>query len=126
MYYHGNQCAAIASTISAGGPQVTLLTGCNWTGSKSMLGSGSYDTAQMGIPDKALRSIAIPPGFKVTLYDAAGFTGNSKVLTDSVNCLRDVGFGAVTSSLKIEPGESLGTMLPPKPGTRSSAWVKGI
>jgi hypothetical protein len=45
----------------------------NFSGESKRLAPGRYDYQQLGIRDNALSSITIPPGFRVQLFDHAGF-----------------------------------------------------
>lgn len=45
----------------------------NFSGASRRLGPGRYDYRQLGIRDNSLSSIVIPPGFRVQLFDYAGF-----------------------------------------------------
>jgi hypothetical protein len=76
---------------------------CGFGGYEIELGIGEYSTQKMkdaGITNNDVSGIKIPLGFKVTLYDGDNFSGNSKVLTSSKDCI--TGFNDKTSSIKIE------------------------
>jgi hypothetical protein len=45
----------------------------NFSGESRRLAPGRYDYQQLGIRDNSLSSITIPPGFRVQLFDHAGF-----------------------------------------------------
>ena len=64
---------------------VSFHTGCNFDGQSSgSLNVGDYDIGQMRVPNDSIKSIKITPGFKVTVYEHAGFQGGSFDLTGDV------------------------------------------
>ena len=55
-----------------------------------LLGVGEYksfDLIKMQLPTKALSSVALPPGLRLTLFNQDDFRGSSINLTESVSCL---------------------------------------
>ena len=61
---------------------VSFHTGCNFDGQSSgSLKEGDYDIGQMVVPNDSIQSIKITPGYKVTVYEHAGFQGASHVIT---------------------------------------------
>jgi len=86
-------------------PAVLLYNGCNFGGTKTVgLGVGNYDfnAVSNSIGNDALSSLKVLPGYKVTLYYDAGYSGPSRVYTGDKDCLSHDAFDKVTSSLKIE------------------------
>ncbi len=86
---------------------VTLYQHCPlYDGWSAEMGIGAYTTADIiaaGGKDNDASSLAICPGFKVTLFDADNFEGNSIVLRQDVDCLVDAGWNDILSSMIIEP-----------------------
>ena len=69
-------------------------------------GVGNYDwqelTAYYGIGNDKMSSMRVIQGYKVTLYDNAGFSGTSKVITADTRNFKDISLNDKVSSLKIE------------------------
>lgn len=57
----------------------------NFSGESRRLAPGRYDYQQLGIRDNALSSISIPPGFRVQLFDHAGFEDRLMTLRADTN-----------------------------------------
>jgi hypothetical protein len=84
--------------------KVTFYQNCDYGGTKTKLGIGSYTASQLaalGITDNDISSLYIPAGLKVVLYDNDNFTGTSKQLTADQACLSNLSFDNMTSSLII-------------------------
>ena len=93
--------------------QVTLYTGDNFTGTSASLGIGSYDITGMGIPNDSLRSITIPAGLAVTLYDSASFRSAAMgALTLYAGDVLPDGFKNVVSSFRIFSTVNYAPILP--------------
>ena len=71
-------------------------------GAARQLGAGRYDLARISIGNDAISSVKVPAGWRVTLYQHAGFNGTSKVLTADTPALPD--FNDQTSSIVVEGG----------------------
>ena len=61
---------------------------------------GRYDVGQLSFGNDMISSVKVPPGWKVTLYQHAGFQGATKVLTADTHTLPD--FNDQTSSIVVE------------------------
>jgi hypothetical protein len=72
----------------------------NYAGPSQVLDVGRYDVGQLSIGNDTISSAKVPPGWKVTLYQEAGFRGATKVLTADTPALLD--FNDRTSSIVIE------------------------
>ena len=72
------------------------------TGASELLGSGNYDYGQLvkGIGNDTISSIHIAPGYQVTLFADANYSGASTVVTGNVDDLGN--FNHQVSSLKVE------------------------
>lgn len=57
----------------------------NFSGDSRRLAPGRYDYQQLGIRDNSLSSITIPPGFRVQLFDHAGFEDRLMTLRADTN-----------------------------------------
>lgn len=68
---------------------------------------GEYDLPNIGIDNDRISSIRIPPGYEVTVYEHAGFGGESIVFVSDVECLvdytmkRNISWNDQISSFKI-------------------------
>lgn len=95
----------IQPVVKANGyPPVTVYKDSEFVGASQSFDIGMYDvsylTASGGVGNDTISSIRVAPGYKVTLYKDAGFSGSTKVLTADDNWLSD--FNDVTSSIKVE------------------------
>ncbi|MEN6464085.1 MAG: beta/gamma crystallin-related protein, partial [Syntrophaceae bacterium] len=63
-------------------------------------GIGRYDLDRIGLPNDCISSLRVPAGLKVTLFQDAGFSGNSITFTDSASFVGS--FDDKTSSIVIE------------------------
>ncbi|MEK8131010.1 Vps62-related protein [Paenibacillus filicis] len=80
---------------------VTVYKDAPYSGASQEFDVGSYNVGQLStVGNDAISSIRVAPGYKVTLYKDANFSGSTKVLTSDQLYLDD--FNDVTSSLKIE------------------------
>lgn len=83
---------------------VTVYVNANYTGDKSTLIPGQYNMLQMGVPNDSIKSVWVPAGFKVKLYQHSDFAGTELILNQSVANLAvaPFNFGNNTSSIKVE------------------------
>jgi hypothetical protein len=72
----------------------------DYSGISQTLAAGRYDMGQLTVGNDVISSLRVPPGWKVTLYADAGFSGNTKVVTSDTSTLPD--FNDVTSSMVVE------------------------
>jgi hypothetical protein len=84
--------------LYADSPVVYVHNG--YGGRSQMLNVGRYDVGQLSIGNEKINSGKVPPGWTVTLYQEAGFWGNTKVLTANTPALPD--FNGGTSSIIVE------------------------
>ncbi|HQC71405.1 MAG TPA: beta/gamma crystallin-related protein, partial [Candidatus Competibacteraceae bacterium] len=84
--------------------QVIFYEHANYAGRSRALGIGRYDLNQIGLPNDCISSLRVPTGIKVTLFQHAGFTGNSITFTDSASFVGS--FNDQTSSFVIEPANN--------------------
>jgi hypothetical protein len=79
---------------------------CNYTGVwGGGLWVGRYKLADLefrGIPGKDISSLRVQPGYKVTLYENADFTGASLVKTADDSCLVGAGWNDRANSVVVE------------------------
>jgi hypothetical protein len=80
---------------------VTVFADCNYGGSKKSFAPGWYDINDLGVGNDNISSIVVPYGWRIILYNNAGFGGSSQVYTSDQNCL-NFSWNNKTSSLKVE------------------------
>ncbi|MCL2714907.1 MAG: OmpA family protein [Alphaproteobacteria bacterium] len=79
----------------------------NYGGRNQSFGVGSFDVQNLDIiGNDAIRSVKVPGGLQVELYENGHFEGRKKVLTQDTPALSD--FDRVTSSIIIKPKEAAG------------------
>ena len=93
-------------------PSVTVYGDDDYHGATQYLDIGEYDTAQLstlGYYNAAqlnfpgtLSSLKVAPGWTVTLYSGANFTGDFRVITSDKDLWRSGDFNDQTSSTKVE------------------------
>jgi peptidyl-Asp metalloendopeptidase len=84
---------------------VKVFQHCAFGGYSATLPVGSYTLSSLnslGVLNDDLSSIQVPRGFRVTLYQNDGFTGNSIVKTQNESCFITQQFNDVVSSIKVE------------------------
>ena len=113
-----NAGSPIRVTITIGGfagtnpppPGVaTVYQDCNYGGTAVGLPVGDYDLSAMtsrGIGNDWISSIRVTSGYKVTLYENAGFAGASLVLTADNSCLVGAGWNDRASSMRVATNSS--------------------
>lgn len=72
----------------------------NFAGQSRSLGIGRYDLDLIGLPNDCISSLRVPAGLRVTLFQDAGFSGNSITFTDSASFVGS--FNDKTSSIVVE------------------------
>ncbi|MFI9832864.1 hypothetical protein ACIHIX_34860 [Streptomyces sp. NPDC051913] len=83
------------------GGGVVVYAEPNMRGDYRRLAIGRYDTEALGALNDTISSMAVDQGFRVTLYEDAGFSGRSTVVTaDTMALAADV--DGTTSSLVVE------------------------
>jgi len=79
---------------------VTFYTECDYQGKGVVAGSGQISNVEIaGIKNDSIRSVKIPKGTRVVLYEHPGFQGRSVTLTEDTKCLTN--FLDMTSSVII-------------------------
>ena len=90
-------------------PVVTLYQNCPlYDGWSAEVGEGAYTAADIviaGGKDNDASSLSITPGYQVTLYSEDNFQGQSVVLRSDIDCLVDIGWNDILSSMVVEPIE---------------------
>lgn len=74
---------------------------CNYQGNVLELGIGSYNVSDMGVSNNRINAVQVPAGFIVTLFQHAGFNGQTTVLTSDQPCLETIGWNNMVSGIKI-------------------------
>lgn len=80
---------------------VLAYRGAAYQFSPQVLRAGRYDMAQLAVGNDNLRSIKVPDGFQVTLFQHGGFAGERLLLTQDTD-LTGHSFDAQTSSILVE------------------------
>ena len=79
---------------------VIIYQHINYAGNSKEFTEGSYDSTSLGIGNNQLTSVKVPSGMQVTLYEAPGFKGRTKVLNGDTPYVGD--FNDLTSAIKVE------------------------
>jgi hypothetical protein len=79
---------------------VVVYEGNDYAGHSQVLDVGRYDVGKLSIGNDRISSVKVPSGWKVTLYQEAGFWGATKALTADTRALPD--FNNRTSSILVE------------------------
>lgn len=105
--WNTNQYAARAHRVfgvkSSSDTRATIYADANYSGYSVSLGEGSYSQSELalyGFIGGDLTSLKVTPGWRVTLYANADFTGDSRSYTSDINNVGD--FNDKTRSIKIE------------------------
>jgi hypothetical protein len=72
----------------------------DYGGRSQVLDGGRYDIGRLSFGNDRISSVKVPPGWKVTLYQDAGFRGATRVLTADTPALAD--FNDHPSSIVVE------------------------
>ena len=89
---------------------IALYVDINYGGYSKSLGEGSYtqaDLAMYGISAKNISSLKVTKGFKITLYENADFTGDSKSWTTDASFVGE-DWNDKACSVRIEPNGKSG------------------
>ncbi|MBJ6360763.1 hypothetical protein ACFOQM_05510 [Paenibacillus sp. GCM10012307] len=91
-----------SNTVHAGNSPVTVYKDANFGGASQSFDVGFYDVGVLnsGVGNDAISSIRVAPGYRVTLYQNAKFSGDTYVVKSDFSILSD--FNDATSSLKVE------------------------
>lgn len=85
-------------------PTVRVFSDDNFQGPSHDLVAGRLDRSQleaMGVENDTIRSVCVPPGWRVTLYEDEGFTGRTLELSASSGALGD--FAQSATSVEVQP-----------------------
>ncbi len=91
----------LASSVVVEGP-VTIFQNDHFGPPSQYLPVGSYDPSRLTFGARALTSLRVAPGWKVTLYSGANFTGTARVVTSDKDFWPYDSFNDQTSSIKVE------------------------
>lgn len=80
---------------------VTLFQHAQYGGTSQNLGLGRFDVAKLTVGNDQVSSVLVPPGFKVTLFEKAGFAGRKKVIQGDQTYVGD-DFNDIVSSVIVE------------------------
>ncbi|HNB53536.1 MAG TPA: beta/gamma crystallin-related protein, partial [Anaerolineales bacterium] len=81
---------------------VTIYEHSDYQGQSKTLKIGHYNMADLGIGNDQLSSLKVPPGLKVTLFQHADFSGETRGYNANVAFTQD--FNDQTSSIVVEQG----------------------
>jgi hypothetical protein len=96
----GNQTTPPATTSAPSQlTQVLLCTDINAGGSTVSIPVGKLAAPNLGIPGASLKSIQIPTGYKVVLFDGLDYTGYCVILTSGSTDLSNVNFSSRMNSI---------------------------
>jgi hypothetical protein len=99
---------AAASPASGGAcATVRVFDDTGFNGQSLELNAGRYDVGQFdgtAVPNDSIRSVCVPPGWRVTLYADSGFAGDHVDLTSSVADLANFS-GSASSAVVTAPGQ---------------------
>ncbi|WP_224369081.1 Vps62-related protein [Hyalangium versicolor] len=90
-----------SSSGLAGEESVLVYTQNGFQGLSQQFVAGRYDMGQLTVGNDTIRSVKVPAGFQVTLYEHAAFGGQRLVLTQDTD-LSGQFFNAQASSLVVE------------------------
>jgi hypothetical protein len=99
--------AAEIASLRSSGDSATLFQHCTFgsepNGWQIAVRPGRYSNiSSLGVNQRHLSSLRVPPGMKVILYEGVDFQGRSVTLTGDSPCLTTLGFNDATSSLVVE------------------------
>jgi hypothetical protein len=86
---------------------VRVFDDTGYGGQSLELNAGRFDVSHFEgtpVPNDSIRSVCVPPGWRVTLYADSGFAGAHVDLTSSVADLADFA-GSASSAVVIAPGQ---------------------
>lgn len=96
---------------------VVIFSDGYFQGASQRLGPGQYDLGQLTIGGDQLSSLRVPPGWRVTLYEHPGFSGESAVYT--ADAIFVDAFNDRTSSIVVEDASA-------RPKVRRWVFVQGM
>ncbi len=100
---------------SSSGGKVTLYQHCDYTGYRVSLPVGSFSLSSLeakGMQNDDVSSIKVTPGYKVVIYQDAGYRGARRTLEGNTSCLTTYGMNDEISSVKVMSRSSSGTSNP--------------
>jgi hypothetical protein len=71
----------------------------------SVLGVGCYTTSRLrtlGVADRAISSVEVPPNYRITLFSLDNFAGNSTIISKTAYSLWPMSFNDATSSACVQ------------------------
>ncbi|MEO5727343.1 MAG: hypothetical protein ABI134_31500 [Byssovorax sp.] len=96
-YLNMTGSATTSSSETGSVPPAVVFTEPGLMGQSQVLSVGRYDMSDLTIPDDSISSLAVRKGVRVTLYEHAGFSGTSTVLTANTEALGGDVDGTVSS-----------------------------
>jgi hypothetical protein len=119
------EAAASISTSGSVSAEVFIYSDANYRGASQRLAPGRYDLRDIMIGNDQVSSVLVPSGWRVTLYEHAGFKGYSRVYTTDTYFTRDMNDAA--SSIIVEGPRSASSenAEPQNAEAYEGAWVGG-
>lgn len=99
--YVGNDFNDQISSIVVEPMRVMLFQHANYGGASQSFGPGRYDVNQLKVGNDQASSVLVPPGYRVTVFQHAGFKGTKKVFTGDASYVGN-DFNDQVSSLIVE------------------------
>lgn len=96
-------CFVGAGTASA---QIAIYQHCNFDGYGIEIGTGYWNMGELidnGMINDDISAVAVDPGYQVTLFADANWSGQALTLSGDVACLVDYDFNDVMSSIVVAP-----------------------
>ncbi|MEU3048822.1 hypothetical protein ABZ705_20325 [Streptomyces sp. NPDC006984] len=91
--------ADVTRSLTAG--TVVAFSEPNFQGASQLFQPGKYNTGDLTIPNDSIRSLAVPEGWRVTLFEDADFSGEQAVVKAAASSL-GAEIDGRTSSLIVE------------------------
>ncbi len=104
MYKYVFLCIALLFSTTIAAKPVTIYQHCSFGGYQVGLAEGNYDMQKLikkGARNDDISGIKIAKGYKVIVYEHAGFKGRSWTFTKDQACLVKKGVNDVASSIKV-------------------------
>ncbi|MBB5367088.1 MULTISPECIES: Vps62-related protein [unclassified Janthinobacterium] len=100
------------SDAAASAGVVSVYADANFSGKSQTLAPGSYDMGALGgVGNDTISSLRVPAGWRVTLYEHAGFQGRSQIVTADITMLGEAFNDQVSSITVSAPSASGGAVM---------------
>jgi len=115
---------------NAAGP-VELFTECNYNGAVYRLLPGDYDSPRMaatGVPSNMIKSIRMPAGYEVTVFDTGLLNsyevfGQDLTFTESIQCMDKIVLGGDQGGEEVDFNDRISSLkICSKTPSKCMAW----